>query len=204
MKNNLALTLACAFIAGCGGGGGGGGGTSTPVTPPAASSLAAYVGTWEASCDGRERETATFTLDASGALVISTKNEYFAFVGCTGTVLATETLSANFTAVFTGTVDASVQLAAGAVATPIKVDGVNSSAPSLSMQITGSGVTRVTQNGQAQWCINFGGGSQTCVHDDGVQPARTARGGLYLRGNQLFSLEPSGSTFVVDGIYSRK
>lgn len=56
----------------------------------------------------------------------------------------------------------------------------------------------------AQWCIDFGGGSRTCVRDEGVQLAATARGGLYLKGNQLFSLDTSGSTFVVGGIYTKK
>jgi hypothetical protein len=204
MKNKLAIALVSVFVTACGGGGDGGGSASSPAPAPAPSALAAYAGTWEAACDAHERETAIFTLDGAGALVISTKNEYFTNVGCTGAILATETLSANFKAVFAGAVNASVQLAAGAALSAISVDTVNSSAPSLSMQITGPGVVRATKNGQAQWCISYGGGSQTCVNDDGVQPARSARGGLYLKGNQLFSLDASGSTFVVGGIYTRK
>ena len=202
MKNKLAIALVCTLMTACGGGGGDS--ASAPAPTPATSALAGYAGVWEAPCDGRERETATFTIDASGALAISSKTEYFALVGCTGPVLATETLSANFTAVFTGSVDASVQLAQGAAPTPIKVDSVSSSVPSYSMQITGSGVVRSTLNGQAQWCIDFGGGSRTCVRDEGVQLAATARGGLYLKGNQLFSLDTNGSTFVVGGIYTKK
>lgn len=197
--------MVTAFVTACGGGGSSGGGSSiTPAIPPVAAPLAAYAGTWESACDVYERETATFTIDANGVLLIATKTEYFSVVGCTGSILATETLSANFSAVYTGTVDASVQLAAGAAATAIKVDTVNSSVPAYSMQISGPGVVRATQNGKPQWCINYGGGSQTCVNDDGAQPAATARGGLYLKGNQLFSLDANGSAFAVGGIYTKK
>jgi hypothetical protein len=203
MKNTLAVIAVTSLISACGGGGGSGGSVSAGL-PPTPVALAAYAGVWEAACNFHQRETATFTLDASSALSISTKTEYFSATGCTGNILGTRTLSANFSAVYAGTVDASVQLAAGAATTAIKVDTVTSSAPSFSAQVTGPGVVRTTTNGKAQWCIDFGGGSSTCINDDGVQPAKTSGGGLYLIGNKLFSLEVSGTSFVVGGIYTKK
>jgi hypothetical protein len=79
-----------------------------------------------------------------------------------------------------------------------------SSAPSFFMQVTGPGVVRTTKNGKPQWRIDCGGGSSTCIMDDGVQGPKSGSGGLYARGNQLFSLETSGSSFVVDRIYTKK
>lgn len=204
MKNIFGLSIIAMALSACGGGGGSDG-AATAVTPqPSASALAPYVGVWESPCDSRERETATFTLTPAGTLSITTKDEYFAVVGCTGPVLATLTLSASYTAVFTGTTDAAVQLAQGAAATPIKVDVVTSSVPAVSLQVAGPGVVRSTLNGKSQWCIDFGGGASTCIEDQGLQPAASARGGLYIKGNQLFSLGPNGASFVVEGIYTRK
>lgn len=202
MKKIFGLAIVATALTACGGGGGSDG--AAPTAPQSTTALAPYVGVWESPCDSRERETATFALTPSGTLTITTKDEYFALVGCTGPVLATLTLSASYTAVFTGTADAAVQLAQGAAPTAIKVDVVNSSVPSVSLQVAGPGVVRSTQDGKPQWCIDFGGGSRTCIQDEGVQPAASARGGLYIKDNQLFSLEPSGSTFVVEGIYTRK
>lgn len=204
MKNNVGLAIIAVALSACGGGGGSDG-AATSVTPqPSATALAPYVGVWESPCDSRERETATFALTPGGSLTITTKDEYFAFVGCTGPVLATLTLSASYTAVFTGTTDAAVQLAQGAAATPIKVDVITSSVPAVSLQVAGPAVVRTTQDGKPQWCIDFGGGAGTCIEDQGVQPAASARGGLYIKDNQLFSLAPNGASFVVEGIYNRK
>jgi len=106
--------------------------------------------------------------------------------------------------IISASTDAAVHLAQEAAATPIKVDVVNSSVPSVSLQVAGRGLVRSIQDGKPPWCINFGGGSLTCIQDEGVQQPASARGSLYIKDNQLFSLEPGGSTFVVEGVYTRK
>lgn len=207
MKRTWLAALAALALSGCGGGGGSGGSaTPAPVATAPVSQLAAYAGTWISACDGRELNSVTITR-ASGsadAIVISYKSDYYANLGCTGNVVATWTQSADATAVYAGSVDSSIVFTAGATPTPARVDKVTATLPAHTQSVVGTNVTHTVQFGQAQWCINFGDGTSTCVHDRGAQPAQTVDGGLYLRGNEMFELTPSGSTYVVNERFVRK
>ncbi|WP_317205715.1 hypothetical protein [Janthinobacterium sp.] len=206
MKILIALCATSALLAGCGGGG-----DSSPEAAPAPSPLAAYAGVWQSDCDHRGHETLTFTPGANGtSLEVSSKSEYFSGVDCTGNVLLTMTSSANSMASYTGTVDASVQLSADSTPSAIKVDKVSTSSPALTLQGTGPAVVYSIKDGMRQWCFDAGNGSTVCSMDNGappesgIHPAATVAGGLYLRGNQLFLLKASGSSFVIDLMYTKK
>jgi len=211
MKQIILAALAAMALAACGGGGGGSGTTApapapAPVTPPPVSQLAGYVGAWVSACDGRELNSVTVTR-ASGsadAIVISYKSDYYANLNCTGNVVATWTQSADATAVYAGSVDASIVFTPGTNATAARVDKVTATLPAHTESVVGSNVTHTVRNGQAMWCIDFGGGSSSCSYDQGAQPAQTVAGGLYMRGNELFELSPSGSTYVVNERFTRK
>lgn len=209
MKQIILAALAAMALAACGGGGGGSGTTApapAPVAPPPVSQLAGYVGTWVSACDGRELNSVTVTR-ASGsadAIVISYKSDYYANLNCTGNVVATWTQSADATAVYAGSVDSSIVFTPGASPTPARVDKVTATLPAHTQSVVGPNVTHTVQFGQPQWCISFGDGTSTCVHDRGAQPAQTVDGGLYLRGNEMFELSPSGSTYVVNERFTRK
>lgn len=208
MKHVCLAALAALVLAACGGGGGGSGDTNTP--PPVGNvptpQLGAYIGTWVSACYERELNTVTITR-ASGstdAIVIAYKSDYYANLNCTGNVVATWSQSADVTAVHAGSVDSSIVFTSGASPTPARVDKINATLPAHTQSVVGNNVTHTVQFGQPQWCIAYSDGSSTCIQDRGAQPAQTVAGGLYLRGNEMFELSPSGSTYVVNERFTRK
>lgn len=215
MKLIALSALAALMTAGCGGGGSdstSGAGASNPpaVNPtpaPAASKLAAYVGTWTAPCDDHEMPSVTITETpgVKDSVDLDLKSEYYKNRGCTGAIVGTETLTAKFSATYTGTADSGIVFTAGSASVPSKVDLVTVRAPAYSMKIEGPGVVRTIKNGKAQWCMDFGGGNSTCVYDDGLTAAQAPiSGGMYATGNKLYTLLPSGSIFGVDEAYTKR
>jgi len=191
------------MVSGCGGGGDSS--PAAPVTSAPVNKLAAYVGTWVARCDDHELMEATITSPAINTLKIASRSDYYAGANCTGAIVATETESGEITATYVETIDSSIVLSNGAVATPGKVDKITASRTASTRSITGTGVTRVVANGQPQWCINFGNGSQSCVLDEGTDPAQSGIvGGLYIQSNVFYELLPKGSLYEAYGRYTKK
>lgn len=205
MKNFVLVGAMAALLSACGGGGGGDGNASFPGSPVPANKLAAYVGNWTAGCDSHELMDVTITSPSDNTLKITTRSDYYVGANCTGAIVATETESADITATFVDTVDASIVLAPGASATQGKVDKILAGRPASTRSITGTAVTRQVNNGQAQWCIDFGNGSKTCVWDEGTAPAQNGvAGGLHIQGNVMYELMPNGSLYEAYGRYTRK
>lgn len=215
MKLIALSALAALMTAGCGGGSSdssSGAGTSNPpvVNPtptPTPSKLAAYVGTWAAACDGRELPsvTVTETPGVKDSIDFEVKSEYFKNTGCTGAIVGTETLTAKFTATYVGTADAGIVFTAGSASVPSKVDLITLRAPAHTMKIEGPGVVRTIKNGQAQWCMDFGGGNSSCVYDEGAIAAQgPISGGMHATGNKMYTLVPSGSIYGVDEAYTKR
>lgn len=205
MKKALIICAASMMVSACGGGGGDSSSPTAPVAAAPVNKLAAYVGTWVAGCDDHELMEATITSPAINTLKIAARSDYYAGANCTGAIVATETESGEITATYVETIDSSIVLSNGAVATPGKVDKITASRTASTRSITGTGVTRVIANGQPQWCINFGNGSQSCVRDEGTDPAQSGiAGGLYIQGNVFYELLPKGSLYEAYGRYTKK
>ncbi len=191
------------LLFGCGGGGGGGGGSGGGSAFPNVSS---YVGTWVGICDtaggGSNQATLTFTAN-NGQLVGSVIIKYFGVTGCTGTVLATDTYSASATLTYVSTVPALVVLSQYGTPSSIQVDQITASLPQGFGTVTGAGVTKVVKNGQPQWCFYYNSGS-TCIHDNGVQAAKTVSGGLHTQGSQLFELDLVNGAYTVGRLYTKQ
>lgn len=206
MKHWAYIGATAIVLCGCGGGGGDGGTTSAP--PVATTSpLDAYAGTWASACADHAIDTLVIAR-ASGtpdAITVANKTDYYANAGCTGSIVGTVTQSADATAAYGGSVDASIVPSAGAAAVSVKVDKLTANLPQHTLSVTGSGVTHTTANGQAQWCIAYGNGASTCIRDDGTYPAQNGvAGGLALQGTTLYDLTASGASWVVDGVFTKK
>lgn len=192
-----------AMVSACGGGGNGGDNSSAPQAPT--NRLAGYVGNWSADCSDHAMDSATITSPSANVLTIKTRTDYYAGSNCTGAIIATQTDSADVTATYVDSVDSSVVFTKGAAATPTKVDRITASLPQHTTSVTGTGVNRVIQGGQAQWCIAFSGGNQTCVWDEGTYAAASGvSGGLFLQNNTLYELSPNGSQYVINDRFTRK
>lgn len=213
MKNVFVSTV-FVCLAGCGGGGGSAPTTAgVPATSPQAQSpavterLASYIGTWSSDCLNHELETASIvrTPGTTDSINISLKTEYFSAANCSGSLLATETDTGVFTAKYVATVNSAIVFAPNASAVPANVDQVTASRTQSRKSVIGSGVVHTVKNGQAQWCIDFGGGNSTCVWDMGTEPAQSgATGALFIQGSDLYVLSPSGSVYAVDSKFKRK
>lgn len=207
MKKFMFAVVASAGLSACGGGGGGSGDVAPPVQQAPVFPLAAYIGTWAGDCANHEMDTVTITRPAGSldTIILAFRTEYFSGANCTGTILATETQSADASATYAGTADSSIVFTQGATAVAAKVDRVTASLPQHTRSIVGPGVVHTVVNGQAQWCINYGGGNSTCVRDDGTYAAQTGvAGGLHARGNEFFELSPSGNLYVVNQRFTKK
>lgn len=203
MKRAFATLALPIFIVGCGGGNGSS--ATTPPTP-APQYLAAYIGTWAGTCQFHALDSATITRTpgTTDSINIANKTEYFSGTDCTGSVLATETESGVVTAKYVATVDSSIIFPPSTTGTASKVDQITASRPASNFIFTGSAVHTV-QNGQAVWCIDFGGGNSTCVQDNGTQPGMTgAAGGLFLQGNTMYVLDPNGNVYSVNQVFTKK
>jgi len=203
MKHYAILIAIGALVSACGGGSNNDG---SPVAQVPANKLAAYAGTWSTDCyNNHDIATATISSPSANTVTIHVQTDYYAGANCTGAIVATETESADVTATYVDTVDSSIVLTQGAAATPAKVDRVTTSLPQRTRSITGTGVKRVVVDGQAQWCINYGDGSQTCLRDDGTYPAQNGISrGVFLQNNALYELSPSGSVYVLDDRLTKK
>lgn len=207
-QGGLALAL-CLGLAACGGGGGGGTAPATTpvaVTPPpvAPSPLAKYAGTWYGPCQGRTQDTATVSTaaGASNALQLNLVRNFHDAIGCSGTPVASETLSADFTLTWSSSTSAAAVLAPGAAAAQVALDLVTIAIPAYARTRSGPAVTSTLENGVRSWCIAYSDGP-VCSPDAGQQPAASAAGALYLDNGELVLLSPSGTGYVADGRYTK-
>jgi hypothetical protein len=199
-----ALLLA---LSACGGGATQNGPATPPVSTTPATPLAAYIGTWATSCNFHAIDTATITRAPgdSEAISIAYKTDYYSNADCTGTILGTWRQSASATAVYGGTVDASVVFTQGAAAVPARVDWVTTTLPMHTWLVTGSGVVYSVVNGYAQWCINYANGDGACIADPGVVSAATVYpAGLSMQGNVFYELSSDASLYLVNKAFRRQ
>jgi len=205
MKKLLAVLTgsAAALLAGCGGGGG----TTQQLAGDSASAspLAAYVGTWQSACDHHDRQTLVIALksDGSGSLELTPTGETYFKADCSGTVVATDSMTAEITGKPDGSADMLIKLAENAAATSLRVDKITSSAPAYTFQRTGTTVQYVLRDGKNNWCVAVDNG-ESCMQDDGMQAAQSVPGGLSLRGNDLYTVMLDKGAYVLDMHYVKK
>ena len=202
MKKLLAVLAgsAAALLTGCGGGGSSDAGNSN-----AGSTLAPYVGTWQAPCDEHERQTLVVTAkaDGSGAMELTYTIETYLKTGCSSTLLGTETMTAKMSATPDGVADVLVKLTENGATSTVRIDKLNLSMPAYAFNVTGPGVQYVKKDGKQQWCIEYDGGS-TCLLDEGMRPAQTIKGGILLRDNKLYTFSHNGTSYEPDMLYVKK
>lgn len=200
-------------LGGCGGGGGGGTAPATSsvvppvtVTPPApvsAPALAAYAGTWYGPCQGRMQDVATFSQAAgANALQLKLVRNFHGTDGCAEAVLATETLSADFSLSYGSTTAASAVLVPGAAAAQVTLDLVTIAIPAYTRTRSGAAVTTSSAAGVTTWCIAYPDGT-ACSADPGLQPAASAPAALHLDNGDLVLLSPAGGAYVADARYTK-
>lgn len=206
MRNILVAAAGALILTACGGGGGTSGTSTTPVATTPAPQLASYIGNWASSCYNHAIDSAaiTRTPGTTDSLTIAFKTDYYINANCTGNIVATWTQGANATAVYSGTVDSSIVFTPGAAAVAAKVDKVTATMPQTTASVTGTGVVHTVVNGQAQWCINYGNGNTNCIKDEGTIAPTSQPGGLYLQGNVLYELVPSGSIYTVNEAFNKQ
>lgn len=197
----VVLTSGTALLAGCGGGSGGG----DAGNANAGSTLASYIGTWQAPCDDHERQTMVVApkADGSGAMELTSTTETFLKAGCSGTLLGTETMTAKISATPDGLADVLVKLTDNGAATNVRIDKLTLSIPAYTFSVTGPGVQYVKKDGKQQWCIEYEGG-YTCLLDEGMRPAQTIKGGIVLRDSNLYTFSHDGTSYVPDMLYVKK
>ncbi|WP_219114456.1 hypothetical protein [Janthinobacterium sp. UMAB-56] len=206
MKKVLAVlaSSAAALLSGCGGGGSGStqqlAGDSGTTSP-----LAAYIGTWQSACDNHDRQllVIAFKSDGSGALELTPTGETYFKADCSGAVIATDGMSAKVTGKPDGTADMLIRLAENAAPTSLRVDKITSSVPAYSFTRSGTGVKYVLRGNQPQWCVDVDNG-ESCLWDEGMQPALSVPGGLSLRGNDLYTVMLDKGAYVLDMHYVKK
>ena len=206
MKKIVAVLVASgtALLASCGGGAGDAGSSST-LLAGGASEQPAYLGTWQAACDGHERQVLVVALkgDGSGALELTPTTETYFEAGCGGALLATESMSATISAAPDGIADILLKLPHNAGLSDVRIDKRTLSIPAFSFTVTGAGVEYLLKDGLQQWCISHDGGA-SCVLDEGARPAQSIAGGLFLRDNQLYTVVKVGDSYVHDTLYRKK
>jgi len=192
------FALLLAGISGCGGGGGGGSDSGVNGSGNTFPNISSYVGTWVGVCSitgGSSQRYILTTTANNGQIVGNQITEYFGNTGCSGVALATETYSAPGTLTYVSTLPAQVVLSQNGMPSSIQVDQITSLLPQGFDTVTGSGVTKVINNGQSQWCFYYNS-EGNCINDNGVQAAKTSSGAIYTQGNQLFELN------LVNGVYT--
>ena len=198
-KMNAALgVLAALCIVACGGGGG-----STPAV--AASKMAPYIGTWVGPCDGHELPSLTIsdTAGVKDGATYSATSAHYAQAGCTGTIVATQTYTANFSAVYVNSINAGV-IFPGAAAVSTKIDSVSLSVQAYRNVLTGSGVTHPINNGAPEWCIAYGDGSSSCFQDELVPGYATYITNTYVSGNKLHVLVSGVAGYTVTEVWTKR
>jgi len=227
MKKLIFICATATMISACGGGGGGGdsgggagagagtvpvagsgstGGSDAGVVAPGgtapANKLAAYVGTYAAACNDHEKYNVSITSPSNNTLTIATRTDFYAGTNCTGAIIATANDGADVTASYVETVD-TIVFTSTDTPVPAKVDKVTSSIPVHTRSVTGTAVTRLTTDGQPQWCIDFGAGAKTCILE-GTFPAQTgAAGALFMQGSTLYELSLKGTVYVANKRYTK-
>lgn len=205
--NKTMCTLALAACLSACGGGGGSAGSGGATLPAQTMQLGAYLGTWGSDCASHGVDTVVISRPAGStdSITIAFRTDYYANADCSGGVVATWTQSADVTATYAGTADTSIVPTPGAASVAATVDKVTVSLPQHTATVTGPNVVHTITNGQAQWCINYANGDSTCIKDEGTYPAQSGvAGGLYLQGNTLYELVPSGTQYAVDERFTRK
>lgn len=198
----LAAAAVTVALSGCGGGGDNNTGTTPPTTQ-----LAGYVGTWSTTCSNHRTDTIVVGRPAGStdSVTVAYRTDYYLGTDCSGPILATVTQSADATATFAGSVDASIVPTPGAAPITVRIDKVTASVPAYTLNVTGSGVVKSVVNGTTQWCVNTGNGGSTCIEDKGTYAAQAnVAGGIAIQGNTLYDLSANGSTWTVDAIFTRK
>jgi hypothetical protein len=178
---------------------------ATPATP--ATPLATYIGTWATSCNFHAIDTATITHAPGGseAIAIADRTDYYSNADCTGTILGTWRRSASATAVYGGTVDASVVLTESAAPVPARVDWVMTTLPVHTWLVTGQGVKYTVVNGYAQWCIDYANGDGSCIADPGTVSGGTVYpAGLTMQDNVMYQLRSDAPQYHVLKAYQRQ
>lgn len=201
-RTGCAALTAAAVLSGCGGGGDGAG-----TSAPAATRLAGYVGTWSTACSNHRMDTIVVGRPAGStdSVTVAYRTDYYLGTDCAGPILATITQSADATATFTGSVDASIVPTPGAAPIAVRVDKVTASVPAYTLNVTGSGVVKSVVNGTTQWCVNFGNAGSSCIEDKGTYAAQNnVAGGIAIQGNTLYDLNADGAAWTVDEIFTRK
>lgn len=174
---------------------------------PNTSSMRAYLGTWSGPCDGREIERVAITESPTvpNGIELAIVTDYHAQPGCGGEIVATETMSARIQATHMGRTNSAIVPYERAPSFPAVIDLASLTLPAYTRSVTGSAVTQTVINGQAQWCINFGGGNTTCIHDDGLTPAQgPISGGFYATADTMYLVSPVGSIYYAEAIYTRR
>lgn len=149
------------------------------------------------------QDTARLSMAGGGvnALQLNLVRNFHDAIGCTGTPIASETLSADFSLGFTSTATAPAVLAPNTPAAQAALDLVTITIPAYARTRSGPAVTTTMENGVRNWCIAYSDGP-VCIADSGQQPAATAPGALYLAGGELVVLSPVGSGYVADSRYT--
>lgn len=189
MNNKFKLALAIvsvSFLAACGGGGSSG--SSTAVNP-----LQKYEGTYYV-CDssGHTKKTVTVTSTGSNSVTASQVQQIYQNINCSGPVVGTYSESGSITASYTSQTTANFPRVTIMPASDT-VDSVNFSAPAMTMQLVGSGVSGS--------CVAYTGG-RTC-YDTFSAPAQVVNGAFYLRGNYFVTLSLQNGVLVSNGIASK-
>jgi hypothetical protein len=211
------LLISC--LAGCGGSDGGAGtpasattaspvvGTGNAASPAISTKVSPYLGEWYGGCTRRMREKVSISRDPAGGdrILVSVTSDHHQNIGCTGAVVATQGLDIpGMQVAITGSTNAGVLFAPGTMAVQSAIDLISASLPAHHLQVTGTTVTHTVKDGQAQWCIDFGGGNSTCLYDEGLYPAQTAvSGAIMVNENKLYIMWPAGSEYTADLTYSR-
>lgn len=198
---SLALVLSTLTLVACGGGGGGGASNGAVTSPPtvpavslASSELAKYEGVWRQDCVDHMLRTTTLVATSANEFTVTPREDYFAYKGCTGAVIATGTYGGpSETVQYRSTLqDSSVELTPGNVIIA-DVEPATSKMSTASFSIAGSGVFRSTIIDDIQ--------GTTLIYADGSSPLKsrpqlfgeTTEGGLLLYQGELLALVPGNS-----------
>ena len=185
MKTSLALIslliATVTVLTACGGGEAGGG-----VNP-----LERYAGIYY-QCDGNTKQTITVTAQGSDSIAVAFDEKIFDNDNCAGAVVGALTYPSPLTIRYTGKMTAKMP---NVTILPFSdtVDAITSSTPSMTQQLSGTGVDGL--------CVNFSNG-QTC-YDDLSVAAQTVNSAIYLTGNYFVFLDLTDDVLMPGDILSR-
>jgi hypothetical protein len=197
MRNMICTAALALLLAACGGGGGNAGSASSPPSPTTtAGNLDVYAGTWTSACASHAIDTVSIkrATGTNNALTIAVTRTYYATTTCTGDAIATQTWSADATATYVGTVTSSINPGPGLALLPATIDKMVAQLPQRTVTLVGTFVTHKTIDGEANWCIDYAGGS-VCVPDR-LYPAEAAPfDGLVVQGTDLYEVKANGTNY---------